>query len=175
MDRKETGLRKVSTIARMPQYLDRFAGTGDQRMDSQPTEVTPLANDVAAIHFALIPPCTANPDVIAGGKGEAVDHVDRVGVELFERLAKRLEHAEKQLRNSVQATLEAAFTEHRRDVTGAAEQLPRLLPVTPKMQGEHNRRGHHLSIAHLTLRVFVMIEFTTVHFFMDHAIIWKNL
>ncbi len=72
-------------------YFNRFAGHGDQCMDSQPVEVAPLAGDVAPISFVLITPCPANTDVIAGANGEAVDDVDRVGVELFEHSTKDLQ------------------------------------------------------------------------------------
>ena len=113
----------VGVSTRGEKYLDRFTVSGDQQMNSQAIEVAPCAGNVTPVDFFLIEPRPRDADLVTGGDGEAIDDVDRGRIKLFEEFTQHLENGKKQLTNSMQPTVEAAFAEHRRDVTAMAERL----------------------------------------------------
>jgi transposase-like protein len=93
---------------------------------------------------------------------------------------------QEQLGNPMQATIEAAFREHIRDISMVVQETTSHFVITPEVQHSDNGSGHHFCIAHLALPIFVMVkclqEIVTqakycynlaVHVFLRLVLVWS--
>jgi hypothetical protein len=65
--------------------------------------------------------------------GKLSNDIDGVGIKLLD-FAQHLKHDQKQVVDSMQPAVEAAFAEHRGDVTALVEQTPGLFPVPAEVK-----------------------------------------
>ncbi len=131
-----------------------FALGGDQQVELHTVEVASFAGGIAAVALLAIALRARNADIVTGREGKAVDEVYRTSIELFEDLSQHLEQVDHQPFDGMQSAVETALREHPGDVGGGGQQRSRPLQIPAKVQGGDKRDGHHLRVAHSTLRVF---------------------
>src|SRR5918999_152268 len=120
--------------------------------------LTSFARGIAAIALLAVALRARNADIVTGRDGEAVNQIHRTGIELFEDLPQHLEQVDQQPFEGMQPPIEAALREYPGDGGGLRQQPPGPFQIPAKVQGGHNRGGHHLRVAHSTLRVFSIMQ-----------------
>ncbi len=84
----------------------------DHQMDFETVEKAFLAGLIAAPFFAAIEMAATNAVVVAGGDRKAVQHIQRMGIQLFPSLSQQTEQDQEQVSHAVKTTVEAALAQH---------------------------------------------------------------
>ena len=138
--------------------LNRLTLLGDHHVNLEAIKVTLLGGGVASILFTLIELAARYPNVVAGSDREAVQDVDAISVQPLPHMGKDVEQAEELMLDPVEATTQAALTQHTRDVALFFEEGTGQSIIASKVKRSHDGDGHYLCITELTLWVFTMIQ-----------------